>query len=338
MSAAAAVLFWMVVLPAAPVRTTAIDVSTLLKQVGLQAGDVQKIERGDVVGRTTDADSSAVALVVAGRVAVPPTYYLERLRVIESFKKSPEILQIGRVGVPPAPSQFVNLTLDNADVDDLRGCRVQDCGLKLSAEAITRLARRDAQALTASAAMREFLADYAGKYLQAGNASLIEYNDGSRPKRLADELRVITPHFGYLQRGWPTLHDAIAGFAGTLPDGIEHFLYWSKEKIGPRAVVSMTHVLISPLRDGTAAAASKQIYASHYSNASVGLTLLIDQGTEAAPRTLVIYVNRSRLDIFDGLFAGIKRPLVRSRARDGAERTMRRLRDRLEADYKTTRQ
>jgi hypothetical protein len=80
--------------------------------------------------------------------------------------------------------------------------------------------------------------------------------------------------------------------------------------------------------------ATKQLYASHYSEASLGVTILLDKGTVEAPRTLVIYVNRSRLDIFGGLLGPIKRPLVRSRAREGAERTMRQLRDRLEREYR----
>ena len=313
------------------------DEQALLKEVGLSASDLVKIGHGEIVGRTTDADSSAVALVVAGPVAVPPAFYIEKLRAIESFKTSPEILQIGQLGPSPAASDLARMTLDGADVEDLKECRAHRCGVKLDGDGIARVARGDLQPATASAAMRDFLADYARKYLQTGNSGLIEYRDGSRPRRLADELQLIVEHFGYLQRRWPSLYTAVSNYSGTLPEGLTGFVYWSKEKVGPRPVVSMTHVLITPLNHGTAAIASKQIFASHYSYASVGLTMLIDKGTAEAPRTLVIYVNRSRLDIFDGLFGGLKRSLVRSRARDGAERTMRRLRDRLEQSYRDSR-
>ena len=83
--------------------------------------------------------------------------------------------------------------------------------------------------------------------------------------------------------------------------------------------------------------ATKSIYASHYGDASLGVTMLIEGGTPASPRTLVIYVNRSRLDVLGGVFGAIKRPLVRSRARDGAERTMRALRERTERQYREAR-
>lgn len=99
-------------------------------------------------------------------------------------------------------------------------------------------------------------------------------------------------------------------------------------------MISLTHVVISPVQNGRAAIATKGIYASHYGDASLGLTLLLELGTPTAPRTLVVYVNRSRLDIMGGLFGAIKRPLIRSRARDGAARTMKALRDRTERQWR----
>jgi hypothetical protein len=317
----------------APDAQNAPNEEALLKRLGFSAQELQKINRGEVVGRTTDADASAVALVVAGTIAVPVAFYLEKFRTIESFKKSPEIHQIGRFGEVPSVEDVAGLTLDPADVNDLKGCRVNACGVKLDADGIGRLARRDAQPADASAAMRHYLAGYAQRYLRAGNGALIEYRDSSSPRRLADELRVILERSDYLERGWPSLYKAVAHFSGSLPEGLEHFLYWSKEKIGPRPVLSVTHVIISPPQGGTAAIASKQLFASHYSTGSLGLTILVDKSVPGVPRTLVVYVNRSRLDIFGGLLGSIKRPLVRSRARDGAERTMRLLRDRMERQY-----
>ncbi|HJR59863.1 MAG TPA: hypothetical protein VJ813_10705 [Vicinamibacterales bacterium] len=312
----------------------ALDEQALLKELGFSAQDLLKIGRGEIIGRTTQADSSAVALVVAGTIAVPSVYYLEKFRAIESFKKTAEVLQIGRVNGAPSPADFAALTLDQADVDDLKDCRVGDCGVKLDADGVARLARRDAQAASATAEMRQYLAGYAQQYLQRGNGALMEYRDNSRPRRVADELRVILDHSRFLQRGWPTLHTAVGAFTGTMPDGLDHFVYWSKEKIGPRAVISLTHAIIRPPSEGVAAIATKQIFASHYSTGSLGMTMLLDKGTPEAPRTLIVYVNRSRLDIFGGILGTIKRPLVRSRARDGAERMMRQLRDRLERDYR----
>jgi hypothetical protein len=163
------------------------------------------------------------------------------------------------------------------------------------------------------------------------------YNDHGRPQTLVDQLDRIVQASSFLAREWPDLHNAVATFSGRLPDGLEDFTYWSKEKVGPRASITLTHVILRPPTDGTAVVASKQIYASHYASASLGLTVLADQSTAAGPRTLLIYVNRTRVDMFGGLLGGLKRPLVRSRARAGAERMMMTLRTKLESQFRQSR-
>ena len=306
----------------------------LLSEIGFSAADVERIIRGETVARATQADSSAVALAVVSTMAAPVAFYIEQFRSIESFKKSPEVMQIGRFGQAPSVTDLATLTLEPSDVNDLKSCEPGDCGVKLDDHGIKTVAARDARMDTASAAMRRYLAAYTQQYLRSGNGALIAYYDASKPRRLADDLGLIMDHSGFIQRGWAPLFEAIRNFNGALPAGLDGFVYWSKEKIGPRAVVSVTHAIISPPHDGSAAIASKQIYATHYGHASLGLTILLDRSTPGTPRTRVIYVNRSRLDIFGGLFGSIKRPLVRSRARDGAERTMTRLRERLENNYR----
>lgn len=309
----------------------------LLKQVGFSAQEIERVKRREVVARTNDADGSAVALAVATIMEVPAAFYLEKFRAIESFKTSPEVKQIGRFGRIPSAAEIASLSLDEDDVHDLRSCRPGNCGLKLDAQGIARVAGRDVRLDTASAAMRAYLAEYAARYLAAGNGALMEYRSTSRPKRILDELAIILARFQFLRQHWPVLFDAVANYSGSLPGGVDGFIYWSKEKIGPRAVVNLTHLIVSPVTNGRAAVATKSIYASHYGDASLGVTMLIDGGTAASPRTLVIYVNRSRLDVLGGVFGAIKRPLVRSRARDGAERTMRALRERTERQYREVR-
>lgn len=304
----------------------------LLEQIGFSGHDIERIGRGEIVARTIEADGSTVAIAVAATIAVPPAFYIEKFRDIQAFKKTEVVQQVGRFAREPAASDMTRLTLDQSDIDDLRGCRIGDCGVKLDAAGIQAVAGRDARVEPASAALREHLAAYTRRYLQSGNSALMEYRDSSSPRRVADQLQVIGKRMTILRR-WPTLFDAVFAFDGTLPPHLEDFVYWSKEKVGPRTVVSITHVVISPPRDGAAVIATKQIYASHYGDASLGVTLLFDEGTPGTPRMRIVYLNRSRVDVFGGVLGPIKRPLVRSRARDGAERMMRGLKERLETQY-----
>jgi hypothetical protein len=95
-------------------------------------------------------------------------------------------------------------------------------------------------------------------------------------------------------------------------------IYWSKELVRGRPVISITHVATAAAVDDSPVAyavGSKQIYAMHYYDASLGLTLLVPDRTAASPVTYVVYLNRSRIDLFDGLFGGVARRLVAGRAR-----------------------
>ena len=309
-------------------RTAAEVPPALNKYAGFSASDFKKIERGEVVARSLSADGDEVALAAATVIRVPVHFYLESFRTIESFKKSAEVVQIGRFSDPPAVGDLRPLTIDAEDLEELRKCRPGVCDLKVTDEAMTRLRGRT----DLETAFKEWLADYAARYAREGNTALAVYHHEKTPRPAVDSLRHVVERLPFLRDTWPALGTAIGGFNGRLPPGLEQFIYWSKEKPPGKVVVNLTHVVIQPESAGTAVIATKQIYASRYMHASLGMSVLIDRSTAEGPRTLVIYMNRTRVDLFDGLGIMI-RPVVRSRARGSAERLLGRLRPRLEQEW-----
>jgi hypothetical protein len=269
-------------------------------------------------------------------VGVPSAFFLESARRIEEFKKTPEVQQIARFSTPPAVADMALLTLEKADLDEAHRCRPGDCALKLDDAGIAKLRAVPAGGDVLSA-YRTYLASYAAAYLRQGNAALLTYHDHSRPHALSWHFEQILKASPYISRNWPELYAALAAFSGKLPEGLQGFTYWSKEKVGPRSSVTLTHVITRPPDRGIAIVASKQIYASHYTNASLGLTVMVDRGTPAEPRTLLIYVNRTRVDVFRGVLGGLKRPIVRSRAKSGAERMIENMRTKLETEFRDSR-
>ena len=297
--------------------------------------DLRRVSEGEAVARSLDAADDEVAIGGAVRIRVPPAYYVARFRAIETFKRDSAVLQIGRFGDRPAASDMAALQLGRRDVDDLRGCRPAECRVKLDAAGISRFASRRPTPETdqqLSAAFTEHLAAYTARYVGGGNDQLIEYRDHEQPRPLLSGLRQILQHSNDLADGLPAMAQAIGAFDGSVPHGVDGFVYWSHEMVGPRSVVTLTHALVTSPGEGVTALASKQIYASHYFTASLGLTLLFERAS-ASPDTLVIYVNRSRVDFFDGLLGGAKRSIVRSRARSATVRILRDLKVRLEHEF-----
>ena len=309
-------------------RSGADVADTLTRYAGFSGADLKRIERGEVVARSLTADGDEVALAAVTLVRVPLHFYLERFRAIESFKKSAEVLQIGRFSDPPAVGDLRPLTIDPDDLEELRKCRPGACDLKVTDDAMARLRGRT----DLETAFKEWLADYAARYAREGNPALAVYHHEKTPRPAVDSLRHVVERLPFLRDTWPALGTAIGGFNGRLPPGLEHFIYWSKEKPPGNVVINLTHVVIQPESAGTAVIATKQIYASRYMHASLGMSVLIDRSTAEGPRTLVIYMNRTRVDLFDGLGRMI-RPVVRSRARGSAERLLGRLRPRLEQEW-----
>ena len=292
--------------------------------------DFAKLERGETIAHAITADGSEVAIAAATMMAIPIEFYLQQFHAIEAFKRTAEVLQIGRFSAVPSQDDLRALTLEAGDVSALRECRVGSCDVKLDAAGITQVSR----APDISEAFRIHLAGYAARYLREGNAALMTYHDRREPHPLVNDLSRIVARSSILLESSAAIRSAVVDFRGRLPADLEQFLYWSKEKPAGKAVVSVTHAIIHPETQGLAVIATKQLYASHYLTGSLGLTVLVNRGTPDAPRTLIVYVNRTRVDVFDGVLGRLKRPIVRSRARGGTEDLLERLGQRLEAEYR----
>jgi hypothetical protein len=308
----------------------------------LTQGDLRSIDAGRVVSRTVPSEHPReVGTVGVVRIAIPPSFYVERLADIAAFKQDDRILQIGTFSRPPRVEDLSALTLDEADLRRLRDCRVHDCGVQFSAGVIERLGREvqwnapDASART-HAIVREALVDYVQGYRHGAARAHLRYADEREPTDLRAEFLGLIDGGDAVWRHFPGLRRHLVEFPGAAPPGTEDVIYWSKETVrGP--VVSVTHLAIAPAPHGSPAdyaIASRQIYATHYFDASLGLTLLLRDRAAATPATYVAYVNRTRIDLFEGFLGSIARRVTAGRARTLVAEQLGRLQRRLEAEHR----
>lgn len=271
---------------------------------------------------------------------VPAAFFVTQLRDIAAFKRSDLVLQIGRFGDRPSLADLVPLRLDASDIADLRECRVGDCGVKLPAAAIERFrvgvdwSARDPR-LPAEHLAKQMLLENTLAYLDGGDAALAAYNDKPRSVSPAEELRLLMP--GLNCGGVPVrVREYLSGFPRINPHDEDSFLYWSKERAGLKAFLSVTHVAIFPARPSQPTLiASKGIYSSHYLDASISLTWLLDVDSGEDPSIDVVYINRSRVDAFGGAFGRVARSIAAARQREGMLRELKALKARLESAWRT---
>ena len=318
---------------AAGFETTLEPAAFLRKYGGFSAQDVARAAAGTAVARSIQADTDEVAIAGAVSIGVSRQLFMERFRDIAAFKRAPAVLAIGRFSSPPSANDMRTLTLDDDRLSSLRRCRPGDCGVRIDAAGMARVQASlngGGDTKAATEALREHLAAYAADYLARGDVALMEYHDEKLPKRISTDLGPIVRKSPYLDHELSAVRGDVTAFAGVGKSTNDHMLYWSVEKIATTEVLSITHLIMSAPEPGLTVIASKQIYASHFFHASLGLTLVSDGTGGKGPSVTVIYVNRSRVDAFSGLLGPVKRAAVRSRGRSTTERLLSGLRLRLE--------
>lgn len=314
----------------------------LRRQLAITPFELTSLEKGQIIVKLPKTpETREVAAFAIMRLDIPAEFFIEKVRDIVNFKKSPNVLQIGKFSNPPKLEDLAGLTLDAVDIEGLRRCRVQSCDVKLPGRLIERFRKEvNWSAPTYSdrvtALTREMLLEYVLGYQHGGNTALGEYNDRSYALRPADEFRSLLQPAPYMYEYAPEFQKYLQEFPGARPPDVEDFIYWSKEKFGLKPVVSITHVAIYklPRPSGTdILIASKGIYASHYFETSLGLTGFIHSQSSEPKRTYLIYINRSRTDALRGFFGGLKRSLIVGSLRDGAKKNMEMIKEKLESEY-----
>jgi hypothetical protein len=315
------------------------------RHLGFSSADLAALDTGQVLVKLPKTtETREVAAFAIARLDIPPDFFIEKVRDIANFKKSKNVLQIGKFGNPPSIADMAGLTVDPVDIEGIKRCQVKSCDLKISAEFIERF-RKEVDWSSpkygdrVTQLVHQMLLEQLQDYLKGGNPALVKYDDKPSALGLADEMRSLLKPAFYMYGYAPPLQKYLEEFPLTPPGegtNFENFAYWSKEEFGMKPVITMTHVTIYTGRPGTSDViiASKGIYASHYFESSLGLTALARKDGSHPSRSYLIYVNRSRTDALRGMFAGMKRSLIGGRLRDGAKKMMELIKTRLEADYR----
>ncbi len=315
----------------------------LVKQLAFTPYELGSLEKGQIIVRLPKtAETREVAAFAIMRLDVPGDFFLDRVRDIINFKMSDNVLQIGKFSDPPRLEDLAGLTLDPVDIDAIRRCRVKACDVKMSSKFIERFRKEvnwseSNYRSRVTELMRQMLLEGVQAYLQGGNAALGAYNDKANELRLADEFRSLLQPASYMYEYVPEFQKYLEDFPHAHLDNVENFLYWSKEKFGLKPVTTVTHITIYKRLHTNGLdvmIASKGIYASHYFEASLGLTGFIQSQHSEPSRSFLIYINRSRADALRGLFAGLKRSLISGSLRDGAKKNMEMIKQKLETEYK----
>lgn len=299
---------------AALAQSSADEFQRILNQkAAFEPADFAALEQGQTIVKLTPVtDKREIAFCGLVSLRTSADSFLSTYLDSMTRQNNQTILEAGRFGTAPAVADLQHLTIEPADIEDLKACVAGDCQIKLSAKMIERLRHEvnwqapDYQAKAAQL-LKTMLADYVRDYVARGPEALIEYNDKRDQVRLADEQQALGSASGYLN---DLLRDASSGLRV-----VEEAIIWSKVKFGLKPVLVINHVKAYRRDTGPQVlVASNQIYANHYFTSSLALTAFV---SVPGANPYLVYENRSRTDGLVGPFSKIKRRIIENKSVEG---------------------
>ena len=284
------------------------------------------IGRGEAVAKVLATDNREVAVAGAVRIATSSERLVGRYRDIESLKRSAIVLEIGRFSKPPRPADLAAVPFEDYNLD-LRDCGPGDCRVRLGEPAIARFRREvDWRAADwrerSSTVWREVLAGYAADFSRDGRRALPTLVNKREPLSVPDEFSLLVPNFAFVAAFSPAFHASLRDSIPGVSDEFDEILYWSKEDFGVRPVLRLSHQAIGRA-PGAVLIATTQIYADHYLDAGLTVTMALDaKGEDGAPAFYMVSVSRARTRSLAGMLRAFIRSTVQNRSRDALRKIL----------------
>ncbi len=285
----------------------------LCAQGRLTPEESRLLTAGGSVAKVVDTDDrSEILTFAATSVRTTPSRVHELLRDLEGCRGEPWTREIG---VFERGETGLALTVDPNDVRFLSECRLNDCELRLSAEAIEELrngisaAPLSRRGTRANLLFGETLARYVEAYRTRGDAALFLYVNNRDPVRVADSLARVFARSPFLYALAPDLFTYLEKYPEGRPADAWDVVYWVKEKFWLRDVTSVWHLVVTDRAVGPGRlvlAVSKQLYASRYYESSLGTTALL----EGPAGSYLFLITRTRADIRPTGFTRVERALL----------------------------
>ena len=306
---------------------------TFFKQfIGLQDDQITAIQNGKAVTKTLSTKTPAeVAVFGAIYINASPEEYLKAAENVDALRKSPNYLGVRKFSSPPQLSDLEGFVLDEQEIKDLKNCKPGSCELQLPAESIDQFKSQvnwsapDVPKQVNSLAQKMAL-DALVRYQKEGNSALGSYYDKEHPVRVTEQFAALLHQSPSLAHYLPDLERYLVGYPQAQLPNAENVFYWEKVKFGLKPTLRMNHMVIdrgSGSSGSLNSVAIKQLYASHYFQTAVDLSVCAkDSSQPDAKGFYLITVKGSRQAGLTGPKGSIIRKNAVSRTRSSLETSL----------------
>jgi hypothetical protein len=293
--------------------------------IGLNDDQIREIREGKAIAKILDSPT-ADQVFVFGSVYInsTPELYLKFASDLDALRKLPSYIALRKFSDPPQLSDLTGFTMDEKDFEQLKNCKPSHCEVQLPTEAMEEFQRSvnwsapdandQANRLAQQMALQALL-----NYEQGGNAALGTYRDKNHPAVVAETFASLLNRSEALPVYLPELREYLLNYPKADARNIQSEFYWEKVNFGLKPTLRVVQAIVyqgdSPERPAYAVAV-KQLYASHYFESALDLTVCVkDDEHPAGPGFYLITLKGSQQAGLTGLKGGIVRKVAVDKTR-----------------------
>ena len=308
--------------------------------VGLNEEQIAAIRSGKAVAKVVESPTPDEVYVFGSvYVEATPESYLKFASDIEVLRKLPSYLAIQSFSDPPQLSDLEGFTLEEQDIRELKNCKTGHCQVQLptaaiedfqqsinwSAPDVTNKVNRLAQRLALQALL---------EYMQGGNTALGAYRDKNHPAAVAETFASLIGELEALPVYLPEFNAYLLEYPKAKSNNVQSGFYWEKVNFGLKPTFRIVQKIVyrgTIGKEPAYAVAEKQIYASHYFETALDLTVCVKDAQR--PGFYIITVKGSKQAGLTGLKGGIVRKVAVDKTRSSLERVLVAIKQKLESQH-----
>ena len=313
--------------------------------VGLTDGQIASIHSGKAIAKIIESPTPDEVFVFGSvHINSTPESYLEFASDIDQLRKLPGYLAIRKFSDPPQLSDLEGFTLDDDDIKELKNCKPDDCKVQLPAESMDEFKKQVNWSAPDAANQVNHLGQQMAlealqQYIHGGNKALGTYRDKKHPTAVAETFASLLSRSKALPLYLPELDRYLLDYPTASSDQIQSQFYWEKINFGLKPTLRMVQAIVfhgvAPMEPAYAVAV-KQLYASHYFETALDLTVCVrDTGAPAPHGFYLITIKGSQQAGLTGLKGGIVRKVAVDKTRSSLERALASIKQKLESQAQT---
>src|SRR5258705_13405269 len=309
--------------------------------VRLKEEQIAAVRNGKAIAKVVESRTTDEVFVFGSvYVRSTPEQYLKLASDIDALRKLPNYLAIRKFSDPPELSDLDGFTLEADDIKHLKNCEPGKCDVQLPTEAMDAFK----QSVNWSAPDTVNQVNRLGQkmalealqsYIQGGNTALGTYRDKQHPAEVAETFRSLLSPSKALPVYLPELDRYLLDYPEAGSENIQSEFYWEKGNFGLKPTLRIVQAIVyrgPRSTDPAYAIAVKQLYASHYFETALDLTVCVrDQENPERPGFYLITLKGSEQAGVTGLKGGIVRKVAVDRTRSSLERALAAIKQRLDS-------